>query len=140
VGTKSPIFHTQAKLLVAILCCAVSLAVVGCFGNIVPPNIPAPTPFDEPPAEQPIVEDPNDGDEPLEPPMEEPIRPIDDPEIVETADLTGDGIVDQTDVDLFRGLFGVEAGDERFDAKADFDEDGMVTLVDFQIFLNLLAQ
>jgi len=115
------------------------LAVAGCFGNIVPPNIPIPTPF-EPPAEEPVPSAPDPGDQTDEPPMEEPIRPIDDPEIVESADLTDDGIVDQTDIETFRDLFGVGEGDDDWNAKADFDEDGSVTLVDFQIFLELLSQ
>ncbi len=50
-------------------------------------------------------------------------------------DLDTDGDVDTDDYMIFVGAFGLCEGDMGFIAAADFDEDGCITLVDFQAWL-----
>ena len=75
---------------------------------------------------------------------ENPVRAIDDPQdevdipVEEFGDLNGDGLIDETDVDLFTTQFGA-ASDDALAAAADLDGGGTVTLVDFRMFLALLA-
>lgn len=117
----------------ALLACIAALSLCGCFGP--PPSDPG---ADEPSPQQPVADDgaePGD-DLPLEPPVLEPVRPVGARQ--ETADLNDDGIIDNNDVDVFTGSFAAAEGDEGFEASADFDGDGVVTLIDFQIFLELL--
>lgn len=110
----------------ALLACIAALTLCGCFG---PP--PADPGADEPSPQQPVADD-----LPLEPPVLEPVRPVGARQ--ETADLNDDGVIDNNDVDLFTGSFATAEGDEGFEPAADFDGDGVVTLIDFQIFLELL--
>lgn len=117
----------------------IMLLASGCFLN----RMPSAEELEAPPPSRPsVVED--DRDNATEPAIEEPIRPIDDEaDDVEAAipldqfgDMNDDGILDDTDVELFRLAFG-NFGDDEFVAAADFDGDGSVTLVDFQMFLNM---
>jgi Dockerin type I domain len=87
-----------------------------------------------------------------EPTVEEPIRapgddvvdelvaePIDDPNLVpieEFGDLNADGVIDDDDVAAFSTAFGNFTDDALTEA-ADFDGDGRVTLVDFQMYLTM---
>jgi len=50
-------------------------------------------------------------------------------------DLDGDGDVDADDFTVFRAAFGRCEGDAAFVLEADYDDDGCVTLVDYQIWL-----
>jgi hypothetical protein len=50
-------------------------------------------------------------------------------------DLDGDFIVDGTDYAIFLAAFGAVSGDPRYNAAADFDSDGVVSLVDYQTWL-----
>jgi hypothetical protein len=110
--------------------CFAALTLCGCFG-------PPPSETPEPGADQPVVDDPApDDDLPFEPPVLEPVRPVGARQ--ETADLNDDGFIDNDDVDTFAGSFAKSEGDDGFEPAADFDGDGVVTLVDFQIFLELL--
>jgi hypothetical protein len=113
-----------------LLACLAVFTLCGCFG-------PPPADVPEPGAEQPIGDDPEPIDEPpFEPPVLEPIRPVGARQ--ETADLNSDGVIDNHDVEMFTGSFATGEGDDGFEPAADFDGDGKVTLVDFQIFLELL--
>ena len=51
-----------------------------------------------------------------------------------TPDFNGDGRVDLTDFLLFASQFGLDRGDEQYDAKYDLDEDGTIGFGDFLIF------
>ncbi len=91
---------------------------------------------------------PIDGDfepdlEVVEEPVVNPVRPVDEPiELVEEpprADLNDDGVFDQNDENAFRDQFGSTATDNGFDPSADFDGDGEITLVDFQMFLEFAS-
>ena len=137
--------------LCLVMCCAVALSGTGCW--LLPPPSPdaGAMSLDEPDIDRPLeqADDPDDSffDEPdelvLEPPVEEPIRPVGTPvedSIEESPDLTDDGVIDQEDIDAFSELFGSSEDEEDFNPAADFDDDGAVTLVDFQIFLELIAQ
>jgi hypothetical protein len=50
-------------------------------------------------------------------------------------DVDGDGDVDEADRDRFNTSFGLSEGDLGFDPAADLDEDGTVTFVDYQLWL-----
>lgn len=138
--------------LCLLMCCAVALSGTGCW-LLAPP--PSPSlglrSLEEPEADFPLTpaEEPDDpffdepDDPPMEQPVEEPIRPVVAPiqEPIEwSADLTDDGVIDEGDIDAFSDLFGSSEDGEDFNPAADFDGDGEVTLVDFQIFLELIAQ
>ncbi len=51
-----------------------------------------------------------------------------------TPDFNGDGRVDLSDFLLFASQFGLDHGDEQYDAKYDLDEDGTIGFGDFLIF------
>ena len=129
--------------------CALSLSAMGCFLLPMPRDgeIEAESAV---PVEVGLFEDVIDS---LDPVVEEPIRDLgDEPEddaradeddgetlddpIEESADLNGDGVIDDDDLELFRSAFG-SIGDQETDLAADLDGDGKVTLVDFQILLTL---
>jgi hypothetical protein len=55
--------------------------------------------------------------------------------IVLCGDLDGDSDVDYDDFGIFRAAFGLEAGDQGFVAEADLDGDGIITFVDYQLWL-----
>ena len=117
-----------------LMTCGIALCVSGCFLNRMPDE------QDLAPA-RPVMVD--EAEETQEPAIEEPIRPIGDedadeaiiePPIEEFGDLNEDGVIDEADVEMFRLEFG-QFDDEG--SAADFDGDGQVTLVDFQIFLTM---
>ncbi len=80
-----------------------------------------------------------------EPAEENPIRPVDTvDEPIELpqqarADLDGDGVFTEDDEAAFQDQFGNTADDEDFNEDADFDGDGEITLVDFQMLLELVS-
>ena len=47
-------------------------------------------------------------------------------------DLDGSGAVDEGDVNVFKVAFGKCQGNPGYDARADYDGDNCVTLVDYQ--------
>jgi hypothetical protein len=51
-------------------------------------------------------------------------------------DFNGDGVTDESDVEIFQGTLGKQEGDEGFVAAADLDGDGSVTSADYAIFLS----
>ncbi|WP_319574437.1 fibronectin type III domain-containing protein [uncultured Desulfobacter sp.] len=53
-------------------------------------------------------------------------------------DLNGDGLVNMTDVTIFRQALGTAAGDPEFNPASDFDNDGRITLNDYRILRSLL--
>ncbi len=71
----------------------------------------------------------------IEAPIEEPIR-AEEPPIA--ADFNSDGVLDSEDEAAFQSQFGNVDGDEDFNPVADLDGDGVISLVDFQMFLNLM--
>jgi hypothetical protein len=56
---------------------------------------------------------------------------------VSLADLNADGVKDHRDFTIFLNAFASCEGSPRFDPSTDFDGDGCVTFVDYQIFLQL---
>ncbi len=127
---------TSSIVLIGLL--SLSFCLTGCFGNL-EPSVGAFVPFTG--ADDGTIDDvlTPAGDGLVEPPQENPIRPIDEPSVGQTADLSGDGVIDESDEAIFQAQFGLSSDDEGFEPAADFDGDGEVTLVDFQIFLRLLA-
>jgi hypothetical protein len=134
--------NRRRGLCVNLLACAAFVAVAGCGMN-------RPAAIDNNPVGQTASDNPFQGpidddfdraepDQITEAPIEEPIPAMDVPPM--QADLNGDGFIDDADVDRFQGNFGAGADDENFDPAADFDGDGQVTLVDFQMFLNLIDE
>lgn len=141
--------RTTAMLTGAVLC----MGVAGCFTQPMPLDSGS-APNADPPAEQgldnpvePAVENPirpvggDGGDVAADPPASAPDSPADNVDIPveEFGDLNNDGLIDDVDVELFRNEFG-NASDGALVQAADFDGDGAVTLVDFQIFLMSLAR
>jgi len=148
------LFHLwSGRRLALMLACGLFLPTLwGCFG---PPPGPMVSDGDSAVGRPIDAVDGSVPDLPTEPPMEEAIRPVDEdlgtdqgsdpvvsePAGVEGADLTDDGVIDENDIDAFAGLFGSSSGADaaEFNPAADFDGDGSITLVDFQMFLDLLA-
>ncbi len=52
------------------------------------------------------------------------------------ADLDHDGDMDEDDFQLFQAAFGHSEGDPEYVAAADYDGDGAITLVDYQIWMS----
>ena len=48
-------------------------------------------------------------------------------------DANGDDVVDATDYALLQASFGRARGEASFDARADFDRDGTVSILDFSL-------
>lgn len=117
------------------------LCATGCFLQPLPPD--GDQAFDGDPSVGQVLGDPDE----FAP--ENPVRTIGDPEdippddgvdipIEEFGDLNEDGLIDDTDVELFTTQFG-SASDDALASAADLDGDGAVTLVDFQMLLSTLA-
>lgn len=53
------------------------------------------------------------------------------------ADLNRDGLIDSNDSIRFAGLFGLNAGDPGFDARADYDSDGVIGRNDLLVFQDI---
>jgi len=53
-----------------------------------------------------------------------------------SGDCDGDGDIDGADVELARSAVGTTAGDDAFNAAADVDGDGVVSLADLTAILN----
>ena len=120
------------------------IALILCTAGLVVWAIILRAPLEQPaePADDPIEAQIPREEIPEELPIEEPIRPIEpveEPTMEEMADFDGDGVIDESDFETFRDLFGQQADDGSFNPAADFDGDGEVTLIDFQIFLELIA-
>jgi len=49
-------------------------------------------------------------------------------------DLDGDGDIDQSDYNLFRATFGRCRGQSGFNSNADYNGDGCINFVDYQIW------
>jgi len=127
---------TYVQAVVRAATIIVAVAVAGCFdlGAITAGEIKIPfvTPV------QPMGQDiPGD---PIEPPIEEPIRPLDTPEALpnRTGDLNDDGSVDERDLEAFGGLYLLYQEGGAADATADLDGDGAITPADLRRLLDLI--
>ena len=78
-------------------------------------------------------EDPNDADD--EPEDE---QPADEEQNLLDPDLNGDGAINGADGDVFAAALNTEEGQEGFDPDLDFDGDGLISLVDRQIWQDLV--
>lgn len=115
----------------------------GCFAPVAE-EPPAPQGLDDGSAIRPaddVREDEGNFDV-VEEPVENPLR--DDEPVVDAppqarADLNDDGTFDEEDQQAFRDQFGSTADDDDFDPAADFDGDGEITLIDFQMFLEFAS-
>jgi len=54
-------------------------------------------------------------------------------------DLSGDGTVDGTDLQMLRGAMRTSAGDPGFLPDADLDEDGLISFYDYRILYNIIS-
>ncbi|HKQ50395.1 MAG TPA: LamG-like jellyroll fold domain-containing protein [Phycisphaerae bacterium] len=52
----------------------------------------------------------------------------------ESSDLNSDGEVDEMDLAIIQGAIGLDPADPKFNPMADLDSDGLVTLIDYQIW------
>ena len=68
--------------------------------------------------------------------QDEPEEPVDDPAV--NGDLNGDGVIDEGDGDAFAEALGFGMGEDGFIPELDFDGDGQITLVDLQIWNELV--
>ena|GEM_PF-6904441 len=128
------------------LLCLVCVALLGCQ-SVSPALVDdsADAPIEQPPAEPAQSED-EGGDEavpqPSEPEQEKSDEVtqqddvIDDPEeeAVVAGDLNGDGRIDQEDADIFLDGLHTMEGEEGFNPDLDFDGDGVISLVDYQVW------
>jgi hypothetical protein len=55
-------------------------------------------------------------------------------------DISGDGQLDETDVDLMSAAFGSREGDPQFVAEADLTGDGVIGLDDLQELVRLMEE
>lgn len=56
-------------------------------------------------------------------------------EIPVSADLNGDGIVDEGDYDIIKAVYGTCSGDEGFVSEADYNNDGCITFDDHVLWV-----
>jgi len=53
-------------------------------------------------------------------------------------DINGDGVADAEDFRVFADVFNTAQGEDGFRPDLDFDEDGVISLVDYQIWYDLV--
>ena len=56
------------------------------------------------------------------------------------ADLDGNGVVNDTDYQMFLATYGLCSGEAGFDGEADYDKDGCVSLVDYQTWYDYFTE
>ena len=147
VDLKNRLRVSVAQLFGVAGCCVAAAGVMGCFLQPVPPDVDSLSDvgaFEE-----------RQAGELTEQAIEEFVRPIgdldedfvddaeeaDDLEVLEEegfGDLNADGQFAAEDIARFQEDFGNFAAQDEGSA-ADLDGDGVVTLVDFQMFLDLVA-
>lgn len=113
----------------------VVVAVAGCFGSdgLAVDDVKTPLVTAVEPAGQ------NAPGSFLEPPIEEPIRPLDAPGVSATkGDVDENGTVDENDLVAFGDRYIQYQDDGSFDAGADLDADGAITSADLRLLLDLI--
>ncbi|MEE9295117.1 MAG: dockerin type I domain-containing protein [Phycisphaerae bacterium] len=127
--------------------CVVVAGVMGCF--LQPMPLDRETLSDSATPEERFIDDPVDPvvEELIRPLGEFEAEPIEELEEIEEigeapvegfADLNQDGLIDDEDIATFRQQFG-NFTEQDEESSADLDGDGVVTLIDFQMFLTLVA-
>lgn len=134
---QAEFFLKCVQVVVRTMTVVAAIAVTGCFdiGAITSGEIKTPlvTPVRTVGQDTP--------DQPLERPIEEPIRPLDTPGAlsIQVGDLNEDGMVNEFDIEVFGEQYILYQDGEAFEATADLDGDAAITPADFRLLLDLIS-